>query len=219
MVQVIEVGNKLEEIAPSEVRQSRRLHLGCFDCPASSWINTDITPHIWVARVPGFATLLFHLRLIGAERYKQHRQGVFRHIRYMNVAKRFPYPADYFDAVFSSHMLEHLQRQEAQSCLSEVFRTLRPGGVCRIVVPDLDLLVRNYDPERPDVFLEKLYEPSNTWRQKNSHHWLYNGNSLITLLYQVGFREAYRCNYREGHCPDVEILDNRPKSLFVEGLK
>lgn len=217
MARVIEVENKLEEVSLSEVHQPRKLHLGCFDCPASSWINTDITPHIWVARIPGFATLFFHLGLIGAERYKQHRQRVFRNIRYMNVAKRFPYPANSFDAIFSSHMLEHLHPQQAQSCLSEILRTLRPGGVCRIVVPDLDLLVRNYDPERPDVFLEKLYEPSR--RRKNSHHWLYNGNSLITLLYQVGFREAYRCNYREGSCPDVEILDNRPESLFVEGLK
>src|SRR5260370_17304358 len=96
MAQVIEVTNKLEEAVLAEVHQPRKLHLGCFDSPASSWINTDITPHIWVARIPGLATLLYHFRLIGAVRYKQHCQGVFRHIRYMDVTKRFPYPYNFF---------------------------------------------------------------------------------------------------------------------------
>ena len=28
------------------------LHLGCFDRPIPGWVNTDITPHLFIARVP-----------------------------------------------------------------------------------------------------------------------------------------------------------------------
>jgi predicted SAM-dependent methyltransferase len=134
------------------------------------------------------------------------------------VAKRFPYPDNCFGAVFSSHLLEHLSPRDARRCLSEILRTLQPGGVCRTVVPDLNIFVNGYDPKEPDVFLKKLFEPSE--REKNSHHWLYNADSLVALLVQVGFQRAYRCEYRKGQCPDLDALDNRPElSLYVEAIK
>jgi len=205
-------------LAAPAANQSKRLHLGCFDMPLRGWINTDITPHIWVAKVPALAALLWRMGQIGDERYEQHRRGVFRSIRYMNVAKRFPYPDNFFGAVFSSHMLEHLYPGDARHCLSEILRTLQPGGVSRTVVPDLNIFVSCYDVKEPDVFLKKLFEPSD--REKNSHHWLYNANSLMALLRQVGFRRVYRCDYRQGQCPDLNVLDNRPEiSLYVEAIK
>ena len=29
-----------------------RLHIGAFNCGIAGWINTDITMHLWIARVP-----------------------------------------------------------------------------------------------------------------------------------------------------------------------
>lgn len=201
-----------------ESNASKRLHLGCFDKPVPGWINTDVTPHLWVARIPGLAALLWRMGRMSDARCDQHRRGVFRSIRYLNVAMRFPYPDNSFAAVYSSHLLEHLYPADAKGCLSEILRTLRPGGVCRTVVPDLDVFVNGYDPKEPDAFLKRVFEPSA--REKNSHHWLYNANSLVALLLQIGFRRAYRCDYRKGHCPDLDILDNRPQlSLYVEAVK
>lgn len=200
--------------------KARKLHLGCFDKPAEGWLNTDVTPHIWVARLPAAAYLLYRAGKMGTERYQQHRGGVFRKVHYLNVARRFPYPDQAFDAVFSSHMLEHLRPEVARLCLAECFRVLAPQGVCRIAVPDLDLLIRNYSPERPDEFLTGIFETAKGGRSKNAHHWLYNAHSLIALLRKVGFREAQRRGYRKGECPDIEFLDNRQDgSLFVEGIK
>jgi SAM-dependent methyltransferase len=219
MAHLLEVQDNAEKAAACTTSAVRRLHLGCFDRPISGWINTDITPHIWLSRIPGLATLLWRLGRLSDERHEQHGRGVFRLVRYMNVAKRFPYPDNSFDAVFSSHMLEHLYREDAERCLSEIHRTLRPGGVCRIAVPDLDAIIQNYDPTRPDALLTAFYEPKGE-RQKNSHHWLYNANSLTALVKKIGFQDAYECAYREGRCPDIDVLDNRPDgSLFVECIK
>jgi SAM-dependent methyltransferase len=48
------------------------------------------------------------------------------------------------DVVYHSHMLEHLDRDVASKFLLEVKRVLKPGGICRIVVPDLESGVRAY---------------------------------------------------------------------------
>ena len=218
MTQAFENQAALEMTTARTTEVSRRLHLGCFDRQIHGWINTDVTPHLWVARIPGLAALLWRLGQVSDQRYDQHQRGVFRSVRYMNAAKTFPYPDNYFSAVFFSHLLEHLRPVDAHRCLSEIQRTLQPGGVCRVVVPDLDLLVNSYDPREPDMFLKRLLEPSE--RQKNSHHWLYNPGSLIALVLRSGFRKAYRCDFQQGQCPDLKVLDNRPEvSLYVEAIK
>ena len=196
----------------------KKLHLGCFDQSIEGWVNTDITPHIWIARFPLAPAILRAARLLNQQRYLQHSQGVFGKLRYLNVAKRFPFPNDSFQAVFSSHMLEHLTPMVADNCVRESLRVLCPGGVCRIAVPDLDALISSYDPENPDNFVSAVFECGHGL-EKNSHHWSYNGRSLCRLLRRVGFAEASVVAYRVGRCPDLDRIDNRPGSLFVEGVK
>lgn len=48
------------------------------------------------------------------------------------------------DAVYHSHLLEHIDRAHAPAFLAEVVRVLRPGGVHRVVVPDFELACRRY---------------------------------------------------------------------------
>lgn len=181
-------------------------------------MNTDITPHIWLARVP-FAALTAHrLGLIGNLRWSQHQAGIFRRLQYLHVAGKFPFSENSVEAVYSSHLLEHLPKPAAVNCLRECHRILRPGGVIRLAVPDLDAMVQGYDPADPDAFVISALEPFER-RLKNRHHYLYNANSLSALLSDCGFAEIARTTYRTGRCPDVERADNRPESLFMEAVK
>jgi hypothetical protein len=86
------------------------------------------------------------------------------------------------------------------------------------VVPDLDKLIRSYDPAEPDVCLQSIFQDGKGM-EKNSHHWHYNYYSLKTLLLSLGFSRVERCEFQVGMCPDIEKLDNRPESLFVEAYK
>lgn len=67
-----------------------------------------------------------------------------------------PYTDGIFDAVYSSHALEHLSPDDGSRLLGEMCRCLKPGGVCRIVVPDYERACREYlrwldaALERPD---------------------------------------------------------------------
>jgi SAM-dependent methyltransferase len=195
-----------------------KLHLGCFDQPVDGWVNTDITPHIWVSRIP-FAARLFHtVGMMSSKRLAQHQAGIFRQVRYLQLSKRFSYSSNFFAAVFTSHVLEHLYPSTAIHCLRECLRVLQPGGVLRIAVPDLDRLVREYDSAEPESFLQEIFQYG-VGADKNSHHWHYNYANLRSRLLTLGFSRVTRCDFRVGSCPEVERIDSRPESLFVEAFK
>jgi predicted SAM-dependent methyltransferase len=55
-----------------------------------------------------------------------------------------PFADASFTAVYSSHLLEHLSRSFAPVFLTECRRLLKPGGLLRVVVPDLETIARLY---------------------------------------------------------------------------
>jgi hypothetical protein len=196
-----------------------RLHLGCFDRPVLGWVNTDITPHLRVARVPGAAKALHAAGFLTDERYQQHVRGLWRQVTRLDVSKPFPFPDESVEAIYSSHLLEHLPPIVARNCLGESFRVLGPSGVIRVGVPDLDLYVEQYDPTDPDTFVFRVFEAEHA-RDKNKHQWMYNETSLREVLRQAGFLESVRREAGKGDCPDLELLDNRPDiTLFMEATK
>lgn len=95
---------------------------------------------------------------------------------------------------------------------------MRSGGVIRISVPDLDMQIRDFDPQRSMEWSISFFEADQK-SEKNMHHFMYNFTSLASLLKEVGFAAVTRQQYRQGQCPDVGQLDNRPESLFVEAIK
>ena len=62
----------------------------------------------------------------------------------MNLKNGLPFPTDSVEFVYHSHLLEHLDRNEAPGFLREILRVLMPGGIQRIVVPDFEHLCRSY---------------------------------------------------------------------------
>jgi predicted SAM-dependent methyltransferase len=61
-----------------------------------------------------------------------------------------PLPDGSCDAVYHSHLLEHLRQPAAVQFLRECYRVMKPGGIVRIAIPDLEQICR--------VYLEKLEE-------------------------------------------------------------
>jgi len=66
--------------------------------------------------------------------------GVLEHDLRLGV----PFADGHFDCVYSAHMLEHLPRPLAPRFLAECLRVLKPGGVLRLVLPDLESAARRY---------------------------------------------------------------------------
>lgn len=61
-----------------------------------------------------------------------------------DIRHPLPFADQSFDAVYASHVLEHLTPGKAARFLREVRRVIRPGGMIRIVVPDLEGIARHY---------------------------------------------------------------------------
>jgi SAM-dependent methyltransferase len=65
-------------------------------------------------------------------------------VRRVNLLQRWPFPDNYFDCAYSSHTMEHFSLETAERLLRECRRVLKPGGVVRTVVPDLESTCREY---------------------------------------------------------------------------
>jgi predicted SAM-dependent methyltransferase len=61
-----------------------------------------------------------------------------------DVTEPLPFGDQQFDAVYHAHLLEHLPRASALPFLRECHRVLKPGGILRVVVPDLEQIARIY---------------------------------------------------------------------------
>ena len=48
------------------------------------------------------------------------------------------------DVCYNSHVLEHLSTMDAEFLVQDCFRVLKSGGIFRLVVPDLEQIVREY---------------------------------------------------------------------------
>jgi SAM-dependent methyltransferase len=63
-------------------------------------------------------------------------------VDYLDFTRRFPFVDGVFSAVFCEHTIEHIEKDQAVTMITEVFRVLRPGGAFRVVTPSLENLAR-----------------------------------------------------------------------------
>jgi SAM-dependent methyltransferase len=104
-------------------------------------VNLDWSPYLRIARNP----LLRRVAPLFLDRERRQRlREVGGNVVVHDLKRGIPWPDSSVDAVYHSHLLEHLDRAVAGDFLAEVFRVLRPGGVQRVVVPDLETLAREY---------------------------------------------------------------------------
>ena len=80
-----------------------------------------------------------------------------------DLRRDFPFDQDTFDAAYGSHVLEHLDRREAARLVGACYRVIKPGGLIRLAVPDLETIARLYlasldDALAGDAESEKRYD-------------------------------------------------------------
>jgi predicted SAM-dependent methyltransferase len=140
-----------------------------------------------------------------------------------------PLDDDSIDYVASVHALQEMPYAGLVPALRELRRVLRPGGVLRLVLPDLDKGIRAYLAHDAGRFLVPDEEVKSLGG-KFIVHMLWYGHSQVLftrdfieeLLLKAEFARVTQCQYRETASPHADIveLDNREEeSLFVEAVK
>jgi predicted SAM-dependent methyltransferase len=163
---------------------------------------------------------------------------------FLDATRRFPFPDNTFNYVYSEHMIEHISLRDAESMLAECFRVLAPGGVVRMVTPDLDFLTALLRPE-PDARLRayidysvgahRIYAPNadgisvfNNFVRAWGHQYIHSADSLGTLLERAGFTQIERASLNESAHDALSGLaktDRMPpgfvemESFVLEGTK
>ena len=61
-----------------------------------------------------------------------------------NFLNGIPFDSEKFDLVYHSHVLEHFAKADAGKFIAECHRILKPGGVIRIALPNLEVIAKEY---------------------------------------------------------------------------
>lgn len=158
-------------------------------------------------------------------------------ITFMDVTKPWPYDDNTFDYAISEHMIEHVPEQKGLSMLKEAHRTLKPGGVVRIVCPDREFnekLPGQDDLEFVHNYMELIFKRkakpgdaakiSNRTLNEQGHVWVPTGPQLKAQVEKAGFKNVKLCKYgisEHSALNDVDIDDGIRcwESICVEGTK
>ena len=70
--------------------------------------------------------------------------SVYPGVQTYDIRKGLPFSDLSFDVCYSSHLIEHLNQADAKKLLAECQRVLKPKGIIRLVVPDLQEIAKNY---------------------------------------------------------------------------
>jgi predicted SAM-dependent methyltransferase len=145
------------------------------------------------------------------------------------IQNGLPLDDDSIDYAVSVHALQEVPYADLVPTLRELRRVIRPGGVLRLVLPDLDQGIRAYLTNDLGHFLVPD-DDAKSLGGKFIVHMLWYGHSRVLfthdfveeLLLKAGFARVSHCRHGETASPHPGIveLDNREgESLFVEAIK
>ena len=203
-----------------------KLNLGCGGKVVAGWVNVDCALGARLARIPAVGPLCRALHLFNLTWDRR----IFIH----DLRRPFPWRDGAADVAYSSHLLEHLTRSEGRLFLEECRRVLKPGGLLRIVVPDLAAIVVRYASGRlpAERFVDELGLPHRNGNGRGlrrrlagcinyPHACMYDGPALLRVTGDVGFRASAR-RYLESDIPGIEDVETEERTrgaVVIEGRR
>jgi predicted SAM-dependent methyltransferase len=194
-----------------------KLNIGCGTSVVEGWVNIDNSPSILLSRLP------FGRRIFRTPDWP-------RGVRRADVRKGIPFPDSSVSIVYSSHTFEHFTYEESLAVSRECFRVLSPGGILRIVVPDLGIMVRDYlagaaDPMASHRFVSRLLLTTSVRDilHPGAHHkQMFDARSLAHMLQEAGFPAPELSAFassRIAEIAEIELESRRSESLYVEAIR
>src|SRR5207247_2624156 len=125
--------------------------------------------------------------------------------------------------------LPEIPYTDLAAVLNELHRILKPGGVLRLGLPDMDKAIRAYQSRDVDYFLigdDVVQSLSGkmivqlTWFGRS--RCMFTFEFMSELLERSRYRAVQHCEFNEtkSSFPGILELDNRPlESFFVEAIK
>jgi len=150
---------------------------------------------------------------------------------YCDVSKmELPFKNETCEAIYCSHMLEHIWSWRQDFVMSEFFRVLKHNCPIRIVVPDMDIAINNYVANRADGSPGRLAgcmdwwfdpQPDKDGNGQLSHVYGFNWFSMHFQVTRAGFINVIRSQYNKGSqvFSGCDNPGHEHTSLYVEAIK
>lgn len=182
---------------------SLNVQYGCGLSAPANWLNFDVSPTLRLQRIPLLGRLIKKVNFPSS-------------VLYGDILKGLPgIQANSCDAVYCSHVLEHLSYNDCKLALKNTYDLLKKGAIFRCVLPDLEKCIdlyledkKNHSSEasikfmrssllgvenRPRGIKEKTMEVFG-----NSHHlWMWDKDSLKKELLDAGFSSVRICRFND----------------------
>jgi SAM-dependent methyltransferase len=208
------------------------LNLGCGADNPAGWINVDGS---WQALLAGRPWGRLVARMAGRSVGHWPRGIVHRDLR-----RGLGWGPGSVAVVYSSHLLEHLYRDQALRLVSQIHAALHPGGVCRVVVPDAAAIVGWYLDNRDgcpeerrrasDLLMELLgMRPATApagrgllaWYRRatdlDQHKWMYDAEGLCHLFTEAGFVDPAVRTFLDSVLPAERLAAVEKASRIEDG--
>lgn len=139
-----------------------------------------------------------------------------------DLRQPLPFDDGSVDGVLASHLIEHMDCQEAVRLLREARRVLRPGGIVMVSVPDASRFREVHAEDRNENWprLFDVTDPKNpipTWREAalffEQHKQVLTEDALWCILVQAGFAPPVNLAYR---VTGDEVCISRPLGAVPE---
>ncbi len=203
------------------------LNLGSGPHAVDGWTNLDRSPAMRLSRQP----LLRWMALRSGLADEANLPAWSPEVRSCDLRRPLPFEDQTVDAIYSSHLLEHLYLREAERLLGECRRVLRPGAILRLALPDFtDIAGRVVDePDDAEVARRANHDlhahptdrPHGLGRVRHAlsgayHRWQPTAAFVTELMRGAGFTEMTERSFQQGDLPDLARVETRPESFFLE---
>ena len=211
-----------------------KINFGCGNAPIKDWLNIDNSPAIKLANSPILYGLIKSFKLINTEQAKNVEWNKVNKILFADATKKMQFQDNTVDCIYTSHMLEHLSRDEAIFFLTEAYRVLKKNAILRVAIPDLRKLIDCYiNDGNATKFMEKMHtHPPKLDNLKSKlqlfaygyrqHQWMYDGSSLSLLLKKLGFISITILKAGDTllkNPGELDLHERSEDSIYVECLK
>ena len=203
---------------------------GCGLSAPTGWENFDASPTLRLQNLP----------VLGAI-FKKNSSTVFPDaVKYGDIIKGLPILENSCNAAYCSHTLEHLSFEDCGIALRNTYKILKPGGIFRCVVPDLESAAREYinsidlqNADAGNVFirqtllgLEKrprgLKNLLISYFGNAQHLWMWDKYSLAIELKNAGFSSVRNCAFNDSKDPQFKLVEDKGRfndAIALEAIK
>ncbi len=197
------------------------VNFGCGPTAPNGYVNIDGSLTVLLARLP-LPTSVYGPK---AAMVQSFRAGEVRYgnARRLNLAHRS------IDGFYASHVLEHMSRKDCIDLLKRVRGWLKPAGILRVVLPDLNIFALQYTKGQitADRFVTctgLAIDNMPIWKIILCHYyhrWMYDAPAVASLLESLGYRQVKICQWGWSALPELAALDSHhkeraPESFYVE---